>query len=157
MFKRNGFTLIELLLVVALIGLISTLAFYSLTVARMRSRDTRRVNDISQLRNALDLYFGSKTTYPVTPGPIVLGSEATSAFSDAGFTAPGSQIGTIYMAKVPANVQPGGIDYSYYSALSDGSPCTVGPCADYNIGFSLEGAINRLASGPHAANASGIK
>jgi len=148
--NSTGFTLVELLLVVALIGLLSTFAIYSITTARMRSRDTRRVNDISQIRNGLDLYFGSHNSYPVTSGSVVLGGASASVLSDSGFAAQSS--GTLYMGNIPANMRPGGADYIYYSTSIDGLACTVGSCANYIITFSLEGGINRLSPGAHTAD-----
>ncbi|MBI2415288.1 MAG: type II secretion system protein [Candidatus Kerfeldbacteria bacterium] len=63
---RKGFTLIELLIVIAIIGLLATLAIVSLTTAQQKARDTKRVADLKQLQNAVELYFsqGSTATYP---------------------------------------------------------------------------------------------
>lgn len=62
--KQKGFTLIELLIVVAIIGLLATLAIVSLTSAQQRARDTKRVADIKAMQTAMELYFNENAEYP---------------------------------------------------------------------------------------------
>lgn len=154
----KGFTLIELLVVIAIIGMLSTLAVYSTNIARQRSRDTKRITDISQFQTALELYFADEQGYPVsaTP-PIVLGGGSGQTLSSAGLTSSASQSGTVYMGKVPANLTPGGADYQYRSTASSGADCTSGKCASYIINFTLEDVTGRLSAGVHTANPSGIE
>lgn len=66
MFKKNskGFTLIELLVVIAIIGILSSVVLASLNSARKKSRDARRVADISQIKTALELEFDKSSAYP---------------------------------------------------------------------------------------------
>ncbi|MBI2097720.1 MAG: type II secretion system protein [Candidatus Vogelbacteria bacterium] len=52
----RGFTLIELLVVIAIISLLSSIVLASLQTARVKARDSQRVQNIIQLRNALELY-----------------------------------------------------------------------------------------------------
>ena len=82
---KKAFTLVELLVVVAIIGLLSTLSVVALNSARAKARDSRRLSDIKQLRTALDMYYDSAGTYPdsLTPG------------------SPLSYGGMIFLAKVP--------------------------------------------------------
>jgi prepilin-type N-terminal cleavage/methylation domain-containing protein len=60
----TGFTLIELLLVIAIIGLITTLVLASFNDAKKKARDARRLADIKQIRTALDLYYDKYNAYP---------------------------------------------------------------------------------------------
>ena len=53
--KTKGFTLVELLVVIAIIGLLSVLAVISLSGIQERARDTKRVNDISNIQKAMEL------------------------------------------------------------------------------------------------------
>lgn len=61
-----GFTLIELLVVISIIGLLSSVVLTSINSARIRSRDSERVQSLVQLRNALELYKADNGSYPVT-------------------------------------------------------------------------------------------
>lgn len=62
--KKKGFTLIELLIVVAIIGLLATLAILSLTSAQAKARDTKRIADIKSIQNALEMYYNDNSHYP---------------------------------------------------------------------------------------------
>lgn len=54
--KQEAFTLIELLVVISIIGLLSSIILASINQARAKARDTQRVQDLVQIRNALGLY-----------------------------------------------------------------------------------------------------
>jgi prepilin-type N-terminal cleavage/methylation domain-containing protein len=62
--SNRGFTLIELLVVIAIIGLLSSVVLASLSTARAKSRDARRIADMSQIKIALELYNDEKGYYP---------------------------------------------------------------------------------------------
>jgi prepilin-type N-terminal cleavage/methylation domain-containing protein len=81
MFKRKnrrglrGFTLIELLVVIAIIGILASVVLASLNSARKKSRDSRRVADIEEIRLALELYFDAQSpgAYPTDLAQLVSG------------------------------------------------------------------------------------
>ena len=54
--KSKGFTLIELLVVVAIIGILATVVLTSLSNARERARDAKRLNDVKTIQTALEMY-----------------------------------------------------------------------------------------------------
>ena len=65
---KKGFTLIELLIVVAIIGLLASIVLVGLGGARARGRDARRVADLSEVQNALELYYTKNNAYPAISG-----------------------------------------------------------------------------------------
>ncbi|NCN25647.1 hypothetical protein COT94_03100 [Candidatus Falkowbacteria bacterium CG10_big_fil_rev_8_21_14_0_10_37_14] len=86
-----GFTLLETLVIVVVVGVLASLATVSLSSARGRALDIKRLSEIRQLQNALDRYLNEYDFYP-TDNQIIPGQPFLS--SD-GFKT--------YMAKVPMN------------------------------------------------------
>jgi len=62
--RQAGFTLIEMLIVVAIIGLLSSVVLVGLGDVRKDARDTRRVSDLRQIQNALEIYYMRTQSYP---------------------------------------------------------------------------------------------
>lgn len=62
--SHKGFTLIELLVVVAIIGVLATVVLSSLSAARSRSRDAKRIATMRSLESALELYYLDNNQYP---------------------------------------------------------------------------------------------
>jgi len=72
--KNKGFTLIELLVVIAIIGLLATVVMTSLNSARKKGRDTRRIEDINQIKSALEMYYDSNGHYPSSTADLATGT-----------------------------------------------------------------------------------
>ncbi|MBU2103918.1 type II secretion system GspH family protein [Patescibacteria group bacterium] len=68
MVDRRGFTLIELLVVIAIIDLLSSIVLTSLSTARAKANNARRVADLIQIRTALALYHINNGAYPIQAG-----------------------------------------------------------------------------------------
>ncbi|MEK7464101.1 MAG: prepilin-type N-terminal cleavage/methylation domain-containing protein [Patescibacteria group bacterium] len=62
--RTKGFTLIELLVVISIIGLLSSVVFASVSVAKAKGRDAKRISDIRQIKIAMELYKDSTGYYP---------------------------------------------------------------------------------------------
>jgi prepilin-type N-terminal cleavage/methylation domain-containing protein len=67
--KGRGFTLIESLLVIAIIGILASIAAYAITSAQKTSRDTRRKADLTAISLGFQTHFQDRTcadgqTYP---------------------------------------------------------------------------------------------
>ena len=62
--KGEGFTLIELLVVIAIISLLATLGIAALNNARMKSRDAKRLADMSQIKKAFEMFYDDNYRYP---------------------------------------------------------------------------------------------
>jgi len=131
--NKKGFTLIELLIVVAIIGLLSTLAVVALGSARVKARDSKRLADLKQLQTALELYYTDNNEYPT--GSVLLGSTAAACLnSTVGWTTTGCD--NPYMGLVPVDPKDG--NYTYTAASSSSS---------YTITATLEGNVNGLQDG----------
>ena len=66
--KSKGFTLIELLVVVAIIGILATVIISSLSSARERARDAKRLSDVKTIQTALEIYYLDNGRYPNSSG-----------------------------------------------------------------------------------------
>lgn len=63
--SRKGFTLVEILVVVSIIGMLSSIVLVGLGSFRARGRDARRIADLRETQNALELYYGKFGGYPL--------------------------------------------------------------------------------------------
>ncbi len=131
---NKGFTLIELLVVISIIGLLSTLAVYAINVARVKTRDGRRIANLRQIQTALELYYDDNGYYPKHDGGA---STYGYAFSDWGSHCGGwwcdlENYLNSYIKPLPRD--PGGetqLNYYYYYR-------THGDGASYGLGTILE-------------------
>jgi type II secretion system protein G len=64
----KGFTLIELLIVIAIIGLLAAIVLTSLEAAKVKSRNSVRLQNIQTIGQVLEMYNIDKGHYPITNG-----------------------------------------------------------------------------------------
>jgi prepilin-type N-terminal cleavage/methylation domain-containing protein len=83
--RRKGFTLIELMLVIAIIGLLSTVALYAQRRTQQKSRDVQRVSNVAELQKALALHAAAQGSYPVMNGCIDASDAVTTLLIGGGY------------------------------------------------------------------------
>jgi prepilin-type N-terminal cleavage/methylation domain-containing protein len=107
--SQDGFTLIELLVVIAIIALMSSIVLTGTNIARASGRDSARVSDMVQFRNAVALYQLDHNGIPPCPAPAVCTNISSPTFSTAvnGLLAGG------YIAKIPTDPKNTS-QYTYY-------------------------------------------
>lgn len=134
--KQAGFTLIELLIVIAIIGILSTIATVTLGSSQRRARDAQRKSDLKQVQNALEAYFNNSASYPTaTAGGGITG--ATGGTNGWG----GSW--TNYMRVVPRD--PIGSPQYCYAQTGGGT--------GYDLFARLENTNDTDITGPYTCSA----
>lgn len=141
---KKKFSLFELLLVIGILGVLSTFSIILIGNAREKARDAARLEDMTEIKTALELYFNDTNKYPEAKEPVVLGSGNFDCLASSGWAAIGCD--TSYLADVPANPTPGGVPYRYSSDT-----------ATYKVEFQLETQVGDKAAGPHVLTQEGIK
>ncbi|MFA6474913.1 MAG: prepilin-type N-terminal cleavage/methylation domain-containing protein [Patescibacteria group bacterium] len=127
--NEQGFTLIELLIVIAIIGLLATLAIVSLTTAQRKARDTKRLADVKQLQNAVELFYSESSAYPLST------DTTNETWTEFGST---TGIGN-YITNIPVDPTNSGTSIYTYGANSVGT--------EYFIGAKLEDTSHTALSG----------
>lgn len=109
---RAGFTLIELLIVIAIIGLLSTIAVTALSRARVKARNAVRFADLNTISKALQLFYDKTGTMPANYGPG--GACSGSTFWDQSMQ---ELVTAGMLAKIPKppNNDTGQNGYCYYN------------------------------------------
>ena len=74
--NRSGFTLIEILIVVAIIAILASVVLIGLGPTQEAGRDARRLSDLHEVQNGLELYYGKCGYYP---GGVAAGACAVTA------------------------------------------------------------------------------
>jgi len=132
--RRSGlpsaFTLLEIVIVVAIIGILAAVAVMALNSARIKARDSKRINDIVKIQAALELYDGDTGSYPafLIPGKPLLRNNS----------------GKQYLPIVPHNIMPAdgncpdGFEYNY-TRTCDG--------AGYILTYCLGASSGQIRSG----------
>lgn len=119
--SQSGFTLVEVLVVMGIIGLLASVVLVGLGSFRTRSRDARRIADLREVQNALELYYAKNNSqYPASAN----WSALTTALIDAG-------IGVSNIPKDPLKT-----DYFYCYSTADPTP------QSYILGAQFEDASN---------------
>lgn len=65
--RKKGFTLIEIIIVIIVMAILAAVSIIAYNNAQSRSRDTIRVNDLSNMNNAIKMYYADQKQYPSFP------------------------------------------------------------------------------------------
>lgn len=119
---RRGFTILELLVVIAIIAILSSVTMVLLSSAREKSRDAKRMSELHQLQNALNIYMTQVGRFPIAPSATPLSG-----------TDPVSQALVSQGAIKAAPIDPLYPTYAYtYQSNDDGTVFTISFCLETN-------------------------
>jgi len=104
--RAYGFTLIELLIVIAIIGILSSLLFVNFSGARERARDSKRKTDFAEIKNALQLYYNDYGKFPLAGGGNTIAGCGAAGTNTCSWTS-GTTAGSAFSAGNPANIYMG--------------------------------------------------
>ncbi len=136
--QKKGFTLIEILIVVAIIAILASVVLVGLGPTQEAGRDARRISDLSEVQNGLELYYNKCGIYPsATAGSCVavtLGSDGVSAYKAMSAALIAQGIGVSSVPVDPSNVAP-----HQYSYAENGASAT-----SYVLQATLENTGNSV-------------
>jgi prepilin-type N-terminal cleavage/methylation domain-containing protein len=66
--NKFGFSLVELLVVISIISILAAVLVANLTGARERARDSKKIEELGSLKNALRMYYNDNQEYPAGSG-----------------------------------------------------------------------------------------
>jgi uncharacterized protein (TIGR02145 family)/prepilin-type N-terminal cleavage/methylation domain-containing protein len=118
--SEKGFTLIELLIVIAIVGVLSTVVLASLNSARAKARDSARISNVKQVQTALSMYHSDYGSYPVSEGQDWAGNGADYGSLDtSGENGYIPNLAPTYIKELP--IDPNQTDANGYIYKSDGN------------------------------------
>jgi type II secretory pathway pseudopilin PulG len=135
--NKTGFTFLEMIITVGIIIIMTTIVIISFNKIRANTRDAKRLNDIKEIRAALELFFNRNSYYPtlITPG---------QALTDES---------KIYLNIIPSNPTPrsdgncGDNEYTYVALANND---------DYEINFCLGDKNNPATQGCNVMSKNGL-
>lgn len=116
----RGFTILELLISVAIIAILSAITMVLLGGIKEKNRDAKRMQDIHQLQNALNLYYANHSRFPIFATPTnITGTDTFSGEIEGDGVIPETPTDPLYPAQA----------YIYESS-ANGSTFTVTFCLE---------------------------
>lgn len=137
--RQSGFTLIELLVVVAIIGMLTSVIMVSFGHTRMRSRDTKRLSAVPQIRSGMELFESTAGGYP-DPAIWLTGSVSCN--------------GTTYL-QVPVDPLPAH-SFTYHADSVAGPGCGGNLYRRYYVSFTTESETELGPGGTYYITPAGV-
>jgi general secretion pathway protein G len=78
--RSRGFTLIELMIVIAIMGVLLSIAAPNLKQAIIRAREAVLQEDLFQIREAIDQYYADNGKYPAALSDLINTQEKTKSY-----------------------------------------------------------------------------
>lgn len=128
----RGFTLMELLVVLAAVGLLSSIALTSLVNARIEARDSKRIIEVADVTRALNRYASDHSIYPATLETLVAQA---------------------YLSDVPEDPRLG--EPFVYKITRDGSRYYLGVNLESSTAAALLADTDAVRTGIHGIDTSG--
>ncbi|MCD8484800.1 type II secretion system GspH family protein [Candidatus Woesebacteria bacterium] len=97
--------MIELMVVISIIGILTAAIGGNYMTSRVRARDSERKNALSQIRNALEIYFNDHGHYPEAIDGKILGLDWGGPLIDSNTTT--------YMVQLPSDSRAPNTQYYY--------------------------------------------
>ena len=119
--KNLGFSLIELLVSISILVVLSTIGFINFRTVSQKSRDSRRLSDLEQIRGGLELYRSDANQYP--SGLYSVGGCTNSTLS---------YLGNIYIQRIPCDPERN-VQYQYYRNAASPLRYYLGATLDFTI------------------------
>ena len=115
--SARGFTLIEMLIVITIIAVLASMILVGMGGARAKARDARRIGDLHNVQNALELYYANNGTYPTgTYNSSTEWDTFATELTDA----------NIGVHRIPKDPLDNGTYYYRYEANADGTNYVLG-------------------------------
>lgn len=151
--KNNGFTLIEILVVVAIIAVLASIVLVGLGPTQRLGRDARRLSDLRQTQNGLELYLNKCGYYPgVAQAGVTCGAfQQISAWSDVSGALTQSNLGVYQVPNDPIAAKT----YSY-GTNAGGSEYTIGAQLEDLNNPSLQQSIDGTSDGVPCSRSTGF-
>ena len=111
---KKGFTLIELIVVIGIIGLLSAIILVFLTGAKQKGNDTAKINSMSEVRKALQMYASDYNGFP----------GSTTTLAEKGYI---------------QTINPGIL---YVGTDAKGLVCNTDSCTSYHLAIVLDDPTN---------------
>ena len=162
---HSGFTLIELMVVITIIAFLSVIILASLSQARIRAQNAKRLQLVKQYANALELYKSDNGAYP-NYGTGIAGNYYCVGESDAdsclgfytGSTALTNLLKTKYLPGSPGMTDPlsNGASTMHglgYSICTSGTGSCYGSTIDgYQLTWYMDGINQNCGGGSFKLN-----